>query len=357
VSDGTASVRPAALPEVPGIKINGKIKEMANMRKLLSVVCIGVSVASGALSSAVQAEPASAYPSHPIHWVVPFPPGSGTDILTRIVAREVSNDWKQGVVVDNRPGAGTVIGTELVARAAPDGYMLLTASNNLAIAPALYAKLPFDPIKDFTAVSDLGVLPFLLVVAPTVPVKSVKELVDLAHAKPGQLNYASTGNGTPPHVAGELFKQMANLNMVHVPYKGSADALSALLSGSVQVMFVNTLSVSALVRAGKLHALAVGSPQRIAIMPEIPTVAESGYPGFDVRTWVGAVVPAGTSKDIVDKLNAELTHVLTLPQVKKAFADQGAELSPSTPEAFQRYIADEVVRLGAIVKSAHMHVD
>ena len=268
------------------------------MTKTLGVLYAAFCMAGAGIGSVAVAEPASAFPSRPIHWVVPFPPGSGTDILTRIVAREVSADWKQGVVIDNRPGAGTVIGTEIVARAPPDGYMILTASNNLSIAPALFSKVPFDPVKNFTAVGDLGVLPFLLVVAPSVPVNSVKELVDLARAKPGRLNYASTGNGTPPHVAGELFKQMAHVDMVHVPYRGSADALSALLAGSVQVMFVNTLSVSALVRAGKLHALAVGSPQRLAIMPDLPTVAESGYPGFDVTTWIGAVVPAGTPKTL-----------------------------------------------------------
>jgi tripartite-type tricarboxylate transporter receptor subunit TctC len=312
---------------------------------------------AGCFNTAAIAQSAATYPAKPIRLVVPFPPGSGTDILARILAQEMSKSWKQTVVVDNRPGASTIIGTDIVAKAPPDGYALVMASNNHAINSTLFAKLPFDPVKDFTPVGQIAVLPFMLVVNPALPVNNVKDLLDLALAKPGKLNYASTGNGTPPHVAAELLKQQAGINLLHIPYKGSADAVTAVISGTVSVMFANTLSVLSQVRAGRLRALAVGSPQRIAIAPELPTVAESGFPGFDVNLWAGILAPANTPKDIVAKLNNEIVRILGLPDVQKNFAAQGAEITPSTPEQFAKFINDEIDRLGKVAKVANMHAD
>jgi tripartite-type tricarboxylate transporter receptor subunit TctC len=326
------------------------------MRIIKTLLWVAVYMA-GCFNTAAIAQSAATYPAKPIRLVVPFPPGSGTDILARILAQEMSKSWKQTVVVDNRPGASTIIGTDIVAKAPPDGYALVMASNNHAINSTLFAKLPFDPVKDFTPVGQVAVLPFMLVVNPALPVNNVKDLLDLALAKPGKLNYASTGNGTPPHVAAELLKQQAGINLLHIPYKGSADAVTAVISGTVSVMFANTLSVLSQVRAGRLRALAVGSPQRIAIAPELPTVAESGFPGFDVNLWAGILAPANTPKDIVAKLNNEIVRILGLPDVQKNFAAQGAEITPSTPEQFAKFINDEIDRLGKVAKVANMHAD
>jgi tripartite-type tricarboxylate transporter receptor subunit TctC len=326
------------------------------MRIIKTLLWVAI-YAVGSFSAAAIAQSTAAYPAKPIRLIVPFPPGSGTDILARILAQEMSKSWKQAVVVDNRPGASTIIGTDIVAKAPPDGYTLVMASNNHAINSTLFGKLPFDPVKDFTPVGQVAVLPFMLVVTPALPVNNVKDLLELALAKPGKLNYASTGNGTPPHVAAELLKQQAGINLLHIPYKGSADAVTAVISGTVSVMFANTLSVLSQVRAGRLRALAVGSPQRIAIAPELPTIAESGFPGFDVNLWAGILAPANTPKDIVVKLNNEIVRILGLPDVQKNFAAQGAEIRPSTPEQFAKFINDEIDRLGKVAKAANMHAD
>jgi tripartite-type tricarboxylate transporter receptor subunit TctC len=327
------------------------------MRMVRTLLCFVAFAATYGVPAAVLGQSAATYPDKPIRFIVPFPPGSGTDIMTRIIAQKMTEAWGQPVVVDNRPGASTIIGTDVVAKAAPDGYTLVMASNNHAINPALFAKLPFDPVKDFTAVGQVAVLPFVLVVNPSLPIMNVKDLVEMARAKPGYVQYASTGNGTPPHVAGEMLKQFADIDLVHVPYKGSAAAMADVIGGITPLMFANTLSVMQHVRTGKLRALAVGSPQRIAIAPELPTVAESGFPEFDVNLWAGVLAPARTPKDIVNKLNRELVRILELPEVKSKFASQGAELTPSTPEQFAQLISVEIERLGKIARVAKMRVD
>ncbi|HEX4326451.1 MAG TPA: tripartite tricarboxylate transporter substrate binding protein [Burkholderiales bacterium] len=319
---------------------------------------IAFSITACALAAGVPAaEPAAFFPSRPIRFIVPFPPGSGTDILGRIISQEMSNGFKQPVVVDNRPGASTIIGTDITAKSAPDGYTVVMASNSHAINSSLFPKLPFDPVKDFAAVGQVAVLPFILVVNADLPARNLKDLIELARQKPGQLGYASTGNGTPPHVAGASLRTMANIDIMHVPYKGSADAMTAVIGGTVPLMFANTMSVLPQIRAGKLRAIAVGSPQRIPTLPDLPTVAESGLPGFDVSLWAGVLAPAGTPKEIVDKLNAEIVRVLALPEVKKNFAEQGAEVRPSTPEQFGKLIVEEIDRLGKIARAAHMRTD
>jgi tripartite-type tricarboxylate transporter receptor subunit TctC len=308
-------------------------------------------------AGSVRAQSTTAYPVKPIRFIVPFPAGSGTDIIARLVSIKLSDRLKQQVVIDNRPGASTIIGTDMVAKAPPDGYTIIIASNNHAINSALFAKLPFDPVKDFAAVGEMAILPFILVVHPSVPVKSVKDLIALARANPGKLTYASTGNGTPPHVAGELLKQLTKIDIVHVPYKGSAAALTDVVAGQVPFMFVNTLSSIQYVRAGRLRAIAVGTKKRISIMPELPTLIESGVPNFDVALWAGVLTTAGTPPEIISKLNREIVAVLALPDVKDKLVAEGAEVMPSTPEEFGALIVSEIDRLGKIARAAKMRVD
>jgi tripartite-type tricarboxylate transporter receptor subunit TctC len=305
----------------------------------------------------VTAQLAAGYPSKPIRFIVPFPTGAGTDIIARQVSAKLSENLKQQVVVDNRPGASTIIGTEIVAKSPPDGHTIIIASNNHAINSALFSKLPYDPVKDFAAVGQLAALPFVLVVHPSLPVTSVRELIAFARTRPGQLSYASTGNGTPPHVAGELLKQLAKINLIHVPYKGSPAALTDVISGQVPMMFANTLSAIQHVRTGRLRAIAVGATKRIAIAPELPTVIESGLPGFDVSLWSGILAPARTPREIIVKLNREVLNVLALPEVKEKLAAEGAEVTPSSPEEFAALVVAEIDRLGRIARLANMRVD
>ena len=328
---------------------------MPELKVLRHAVLIGAVFASCA--GPAPAQSTAAYPVKPVRFIVPFPAGSGTDIIARLVAVRLSESLKQQVVIDNRPGASTIIGTDLVAKAPPDGYTIIIASNNHAINPALFAKLPFDPVKDFAAVGELALLPFILVVHPSIPVKSVKDLIALAKANPGKLTYASTGNGTPPHVAGELLKQIAKIDIVHVPYKGSAAALTDVVAGQVPFMFVNTLSSIQYVRAGRLRAIAVGTKNRISIMPELPTLIESGVPDFDVALWAGVLTTAGTPPEIIAKLNREIVAVLAQPDVKAKLAAEGAEVMPGTPEEFGALIVSEIDRLGKIARAAKMRVD
>jgi tripartite-type tricarboxylate transporter receptor subunit TctC len=306
-----------------------------------------------ALAAGAQAQ---TYPDKPIRLVVPFPAGSGTDIIGRLIAQPMSADFGQPVVVDNRPGASTIVGTEIVAKSAPDGYTMVMASNNHAMNPALFAgKLPFDAIKDFAAVGQVAILPFILVVNPQVPANNLEELIALA--KKGGMTYASTGNGTPPHVAGEMLKRAAKLEITHVPYRGSAAAVQDVVSGQVPMMFINVPSGMSLVKAGKLRALAVGTSKRLASMPDLPTVAELGYPGFDVSLWMGLLMPAGTPADVVDRMSKELQRTLTDPATRKKIEEQGAEPAYNTPAEFAKFIVDEAKRFGELVADVGLKVD
>ena len=319
---------------------------------------LGLALAGSVLALYSGFAPAqSTWPAKPIRFIVPFPAGSGTDIIARQVAIKLSDSLKQQVVIDNRPGASTIIGTEIVAKSPPDGYTIIIASNNHAINSALFPKLPFDPVKDFAAVGQVAILPFVLVVHPSLPITSVKDLIALARANPGKLTYASTGNGTPPHVAGELLKQLGKIDVVHVPYKGSAAALTDVIAGHVPFMFANTLSSIQYVRAGRLRAVAVGAKKRITIAPELPTVIESGLPGFDVSLWAGVLAPAGTPPDIIARLNREIVAVLAMADVKEKLTAEGAVVTPSTPEEFGALIVSEIDRLGKIARAAKMRID
>ena len=299
------------------------------------------------------ARAADAYPAKPVRFVVAFPPGGGTDIIARAIAQKLAERIAQQVVVDNRPGAGGNIGTDIVAKSAPDGYtMLMGSAGPLAINASLFGKMPFDPIKDLAPVTLAASTPNVLVVHPSLRAATVKELIALAKARSGEINFASSGHGTPAHLAGELFNSMAGVKMVHVPYKGAAPALADLLGGQVQLMFSTMPPALPHVKDGKLRALAVTSAKRSPAAPDIPTLDEIALPGFEANTWHGVVVPAGTPATIVARLNREIVAILHLPDVVERFSSQGAEALGSTPEEFAAYIRSETLKWAKVVRDS-----
>jgi len=299
------------------------------------------------------ARAADAYPAKPVRFVVAFPPGGGTDIIARAIAQKLAERIAQQVVVDNRPGAGGNIGTDIVAKSAPDGYtMLMGSAGPLAINASLFGKMPFDPIKDLAPVTLAASTPNVLVVHPSLKAATVKELIALAKARPGEINFASSGHGTPAHLAGELFNSMAGVKMVHVPYKGAAPALADLLGGQVQLMFSTMPPALPHVKDGKLRALAVTSAKRSPAAPDLPTLDEIALPGFEANTWHGVVVPAGTPATIVARLNREIVAILHLPDVVERFSSQGAEALGSTPEEFAAYIRSETLKWAKVVRDS-----
>jgi len=301
---------------------------------------------------------AQTYPTKPIRLVVPFPPGGATDILARDVAQKLTEAWGQSVIVDNRPGAGGNIGSELVAKSAPDGYTLeMGTVGTHAINASLYAKMPYDHVKDFTPVILVAGVPNVLVVNPSLPANSVAELIAYAKANPGKLNFASSGNGTSIHLSGELFKVMAGVQITHIPYKGSAPALQDLVGGQVQMMFDNLPPSLPQIKAGKLRALAVTSAARASALPDVPTLAESGLPGFEASSWFGILAPAGTPAPIVAKLNAEIARYLATPEAKEKLAKQGANAAGGTPDDFAKHIAAETAKWAKVVKDSGAKID
>jgi tripartite-type tricarboxylate transporter receptor subunit TctC len=298
------------------------------------------------------------YPARPIRLVVPYPPGSGTDIVGRLLAQRMSEELRQQVYVENRPGAGATTGTASVAKAEPDGYTILMADlGPLAIAPSFYRQLPYDPVKELAPISEVAVLPFLLVVHPSVPARSAAELIALANSKPGQLDYASVGNGTAVHLATELFKQRAGIDVLHVPYKGSAPALTDLVAGRTAMMFVNVLSARSFVASGQLRALAIGTSQRSSVMPELPTIAESGMPDFEAVVWFGLLAPAATPRPIVEKLNGVVVGILGNAEFKRKLAEQAAEAVPSSPEKFSALIKSEIDKWAQVIRTSGVHLE
>ncbi len=308
-------------------------------------------------ATATAAQPAANYPNKPIRIVVPQSAGGSTDLTARLIAQKLADALGQPVVVDNRPGAGSIIGTDLVAKAAPDGYTLLVVASSITINPSLHKKLPFDPIRDLAPVSQLSAFPNMLVVHPAVPVKTVQELIALAKAKPGQINYGSSGAGTGTHLSAELFKSMTGVDMVHVPYKGGGPAVTALLGGQVQLNFATIPSVLPHVRAGKLRAVAVTTLKRSPAAPDVPTIAESGVPGYDHGPWNGMLAPAKTPKAVIARLNAEVARIIHLPEAKAVLVHEGAEPVGNTPEEFAAIIRTETAKWAKVIKAAGIKAD
>ncbi len=301
---------------------------------------------------------AQGYPSRPIRLVVPFPPGGSLDVVARAIGQRLTAAWGQPVVIDNRPGAGGNIGADLVAKSAPDGYTILEgALSTHAVNVSLYSKLPYDPIRDFAPITLVATTPNVLVVNSAFPVNSVPELIAYAKAHPGALSFGSGSNGSAGHLAGELFKAEAGVDMVHVPYKGAAPALQALLAGDTQLMFDNLANSMPQLKAGKLKALAVTTAKRSALAPDLPTLAESGLPGFDIYTWWGFMAPAGTAPEVIAKWNAEVTRILGTPEMKAFFAQQGAEPAPTSPDQFAALIRSEIPKYARIIKASGAKVD
>ena len=303
--------------------------------------------------------PASAqtWPAKPLRLIVAFPPGGTNDIVARSVAQRLSERLGQTMLVENRPGANGALGADIAAKSAPDGYTLFVAAVNHVVLPALYAKMPYDIERDFTPVVLLATVPIVVVVNPAVAANSIGDLISLARAKPGALNYASSGNGAGTHLAGELFKMQAGVSMTHVPYKGSGPAITDLIGGQVQLMFADLPSASPQIKAGKLRVLAVGSPRPSPLVPNLPTVSASGLPGYEAYTWVGIMAPAGTSKDIVARLNTEAVAALERQDLKDALAAQGAEAAPGTPEQFGAHVKSELAKWAGVVKTAGIRAD
>lgn len=300
----------------------------------------------------------AAYPTKPVRMIIPYPAGGGNDIMGRAVTERLGDRLGQQVVVDNRGGASTIIGAEMVARAPKDGYTLMLAPNTtLAIIPNMRANLPYDPIKDFEPISLVSASPYLLVVHPGFPAATVKELVALAKAKPGQIIYASPGHGTSNHLAAELFKTMSGADLLHVPYKGTAQAVTDLLGGHVPVMFASTASVRQHVAAGRLRALGISTAKRNPAVPDIPTLAEGGITGYHAASWVGMVAPRGTPKPVIDKLHSTLATVIRDNDLRQRLTGQGFDPEVSTPEQFSEHIRSELVRYGKVIKAARITME
>jgi tripartite-type tricarboxylate transporter receptor subunit TctC len=315
------------------------------MRRLLLLLLVWAASAS-----------AQQWPSKPLRYIVPFPPGAFNDTLARTLSSELPKSLGQPVIVENRPGGNTIPATDLAAKSAPDGHTLYGAALPFSVIQSLY-KTPFDVTKDFAPITLAGVTPNLLVANPGAPVNSVKELIAYAKANPGKLNYASTGNGTSNHLSFELFKSMTGTNVTHIPYKGSAPAVTDLIAGQVQVMFDNTPNVLPHVRAGKLKALGVSSKSRSALAPEIPTLDEAGVPGYDVGVWFGVLTVAGTPREIVQRLNTEMVKILTSAEVKERFGKMGVDVVAGSPEHFSQLLKSEVARWAKVIQDAGIKAD
>jgi tripartite-type tricarboxylate transporter receptor subunit TctC len=301
---------------------------------------------------AVAASGQTSYPSRPVRFIVPSAAGGGTDIIARAIAQKLSESLGQQFVVDNRPGAGQMIGIELAAKSPADGHTIVMAASTLAINSVMYKKVSYDPVRDFAPITQAASLPNVLVVHPSLPVKSVAELIAYAKQRPGQLNFASAGIGTSPQMSVELLKSMAGIDMVHIPYKGTSPGVVDLLAGQVTVMTPNVLTALPHIKAGKLRALAVTSAKRSGALPDIPTIAEAGLPGYDSTQWYGVLAPAGTPHEIVARLHAEIVRALRLPDVRERLAADGAEAVGSTPEEFAAFIQSEIEKWTAVARSA-----
>ena len=312
-----------------------------------STIALAVLAAIAALPAAAQT-----YPTRPIRLVVPSSPGGGTDITGRIVANKLSEQLGQPVVVDNRAGAGTIIGIEIAAKAPPDGYTLLMGLSTLAINPSMYAKLPYDALRDLAPISLAVLSPNILTVHPSVPAKTVKEFIALAKAKPGTITFGSAGQATSPHLSGELLKVLAKIDIVHVPFKGSGQSVISSLAGEIAANFPSVPTAIPYIKAGKLRGLGVTMAKRTAALPDVPSIAEAGVPGYEATQWVGMLAPAGTPRPIIDRLNQEMVKLLKSPDVRDRLIADGADPAPTTPEEFGAYIKSETEKWTKVIKAA-----
>lgn len=318
-------------------------------RLLMSVL------AAGLLAGAAFAQ---TYPSKPVRWVIPFPPGGGTDLISRTITHKLAEQWGVQVIADNRPGAGGTIGLDAAAKAPGDGYtIVLGQASNVAVAPGLYPRLPYDPVRDIAPVTQVIAAPLVIVSHPSFPARNARELVAFARGKPGAVTYGSPGNGTIGHLALEMLKADARINLLHVPYSGAARALSSLIGGEIAVYASSTPPALPQIKAGKLKALGVTGARRISALPEVPTVAESGVPGFVAVNWYGVFVPAGTPKDMVARLHADIVKVLRLPDVQKRFEGEGGDIVANTPEEFSALIRAETPKWSKVIKVAGVKLD
>jgi tripartite-type tricarboxylate transporter receptor subunit TctC len=312
--------------------------------------------ASAALAATVTH--AQTWPAKQLRFISPFAPGGGADITSRVIAQKLSEALAQQVLVDNRGGAGGMIGVDLGAKAPPDGYTLVLGTiGPIAINPSLYAKMPYDPVKDLVPVTLAADALNVLVLHPALPVKNVKELVALGRARPNQLNYGSSGPGATDHLAGELFDMLTGTKMVHVPYKGGAPAIIDLVAGNVQIIFSTVSTAIGQIKSGRIRALAMTGTKRFVLMPELPTIAEAGVPGFAVNNWYGVFVPAGTPKEIVARLNTEIVKILQTPDAKQRLLESGIDATPSTQEQFAAYIQAETKKWAKVVKDANIKIE
>lgn len=325
-------------------------------RRAFLVVAAAAALAGGLAAPGVAL--AQAFPSKPVKLVVPFPPGGSLDIVGRLLAQQLSDAWGQPVVVENRPGAGGNVGADFVAKSPPDGYtVVMGALSTHAVNPSLVPKMPFDAEKDFAPLSLVAITPNVLIVRTESPIKSVGDLVAYAKANPGKVNFGSGSNGSAGHLAGELFKVETGTDVAHIPYKGGAPALQALIAGDTQFMFDNLANAMAQVKGGRVRAIAVTTKDRSKLAPDLPTMAEQGLPGFDISTWFGLMAPAGTPPEVVAKWNADLVKILNAPDVREKMLAQGADPSPMTPAAFAAFMAQERAKYARIVKLSGAKVD
>jgi tripartite-type tricarboxylate transporter receptor subunit TctC len=325
---------------------------------ILRSASAALALTCAAMSAPVHGQTAQGYPSKPVRWVIPFPPGGGTDVISRTLAQKLSELWGQQVIADNRPGGGGTIGLAAAAKLPPDGYNIVIGQlANMAIAPALYPKLPYDPVKDFTLVTLALTSPLIFVAHPSVPAKNVKELIALARAKPDSITFGSPGNGTSGHLATEIIKSAGKVKMVHIPYKGAVPAFTGLLGGEIAVYMSSIQPALPMLKAGRVKALGVTSAKRIATLPDIPTISETGLPGYEVTNWYGVLTPAGVPKDVLGKLHGDLVRVMKQPDVQQRFAAEGGDATPNTPEQFATFIRNEIAKWGKAVRESGAKVD
>lgn len=309
------------------------------------------------LAAPAQAQSAASYPSKPIRFITPFAPGGSTTAVARVVGNKLTESWGPQVIVDNRPGGNTIIGTETLARSTPDGYTIIMVSNAHVIMPSLYPKLPYDSIRDFTPVGNVYRSEFVLVISPSVPANNLQELIALAKAKPGQLNYATTGAGGSGHLANEMMNMLAGIKTQHIPYKGAGPALVDIMAGQVQIFINNPLTMIPHVRSGKVKGIAITGDSRIAALPQVPTFTEGGLPGLEVSPWFAVLAPAGTPKPIVSKLNNEIAKIVALPDVRDFFDKQGLNPFYSTPEQLGALMKSDVAKWAKVIKAANIKVE